>query len=91
MPRPGAIPATLDEGGEMILGHDNIILLGEGCRAQELSGSKLFELVVSAANDPDESDELIAQPSTMNSNELHSVINVLTDDCRWQHRALLTI
>ena len=70
MLRPGAIPATLDEGGEMILGRHNIILLGEGCGARALSGSRLLKLIFSAANDPDERDERIAQPSTMNSSEL---------------------
>ena len=76
-----------DEGNELTVSLNNIVLPGEGCAKQGLSETEFGELMVSAGaakvTDPDEIDELITQTSTMDSRELHIIINVSTDNCQW--------
>ena len=83
--RLGKSCAELDEGDEMNVGHHHIVFPGKGCSKQALSNSKFIELTVSAgdatATDPDEIDEPIAHPPTMNSSEFQSMMKVLTYYC----------
>ena len=70
-----------------MLGQHYIVLPGEGAGEQAVSDCHLVELIVASeanACDLDKNGEPIAQPPTMNSSGLNSMMNVLTNHCQWQ-------